>query len=297
MNGVRIHMIPQNGKGGVIFPIWTDEIWYHVLANCICRFIRTERIDSFDMGCFDMKCCYPISSKHLTLQSVFTLTSLWPILEYFFRSSLQSPGRWTTAGEVFPVRQLGQLEINFDKNESLSGELQDAIKRLSTGIPRSSTTYSMNYRPIIKVTRNLITSIIRPGTPYTYIKTYLGYPGWWGWEWKVKFTKWRVFGGRSRTNSCYWTSIKGYSRNNKTIKCMRTPYHFHFWISENFCSPAENILQTLRNRLQNFRKSIGNFIFWACKKRPYIVPRKQNKIPDRFSRKFFWNWFLRDVCC
>jgi len=67
-------------------------------------------------------------------------------------SSLQSPGRWTTAGEVFPVRQLGQLEINFDKNESLSGELQDAIKRLSTGIPRSSTTYSMNYRPIIKDT-------------------------------------------------------------------------------------------------------------------------------------------------
>ena len=43
-----------------------------------------------------------------------------------------------------------------------------------------------------------------------------------------------------------------------------------------------------RNRLQNFRKSIGNFIFWACKKRPYIVPRKQNKIPDRFSRTFFF---------
>jgi len=73
-----------------------------------------------------------------------------PILH--IKSSLQSPGRWTTAGEVFPVRQLGQLEINFDKNESLSGELQDAIKRLSTGIPRSSTTYSMNYRPIIKDT-------------------------------------------------------------------------------------------------------------------------------------------------
>lgn len=78
------------------------------------------------------------------------LKANWLII-HFFRSSLQSPGRWTTAGEVFPVRQLGQIEINFDKNESLSGELQEAIKRLSTGIPRSSTTYSMNYRPIIKV--------------------------------------------------------------------------------------------------------------------------------------------------
>lgn len=97
-----------------------------------------------------------------------TLTDTWTSF-FFLRSSLQSPGRWTTAGEVFPVRQLGQLEINFDKNESLSGELQDAIKRLSTGIPRSSTTYSMNYRPIIKVTRNLITSIINRGHPsYTY---------------------------------------------------------------------------------------------------------------------------------
>ena len=163
------------------------------------------------------------------MTSKVTSASLWPILEHlFFRSSLQSPGRWTTAGEVFPVRQLGQLEINFDKNESLSGELQDAIKRLSTGIPRSSTTYSMNYRPIIKVTRNLIISIINRGHPsYTIsklciLKHFLGYPGWWGWEWKVKFTKWCVFGGRSRTNPCHRTSIEGYSRNNKTIKCMNT---------------------------------------------------------------------------
>ena len=82
----------------------------------------------------------------------------------------------------------------------------------------------------------------------------------------------------------------------KLSNVCKHPIIFKFWISKNFCSPAENILQSLRNRLQNFRKSIGNFIFWACKKRPYIVPRKQNKIPDRFSRKFFfWNWFLRDV--
>ena len=96
MNGDRIHMIPQNGKGGVIFPIWTDEIWYHVLANCICRFIRTERIDSFDMGCFDMKCCYPISSKHLTLQSVFPL---WRHFDRYLNISLGQVSRALADGQ------------------------------------------------------------------------------------------------------------------------------------------------------------------------------------------------------
>ena len=69
----------------------------------------------------------------------------------YYRCNLQSPGRWTTAGEVFPVRQLGSLEITCERNDSLSLELQGAIKRLSNGIPRSNTNYSMNYRPIIKV--------------------------------------------------------------------------------------------------------------------------------------------------
>ena len=69
----------------------------------------------------------------------------------FLRCNLQSPGRWTTAGEVFPVRQLGACEISSNRNESLSIELQEAIKRLSKSIPRSTTNYSMNYRPKIKV--------------------------------------------------------------------------------------------------------------------------------------------------
>lgn len=162
MNGDQIHMIQQNGKGCHImkYDITCLQIDY--------RFIRTDRIDFIDMGWE-----YPWPNVAIPLvQNTWnyfdvTLTDTWT--SFFLRSSLQSPGRWTTAGEVFPVRQLGQLEINFDKNESLSGELQDAIKRLSTGIPRSSTTYSMNYRPIIKVTRNLITSIINRGHPsYTY---------------------------------------------------------------------------------------------------------------------------------
>ncbi|CAG5096723.1 Oidioi.mRNA.OKI2018_I69.XSR.g14749.t2.cds [Oikopleura dioica] len=65
-------------------------------------------------------------------------------------SQLNHSGRWTTAGEVFPVRQLGSTEIVADTN--LSSELQNAIRRLSRNIPRSSTSFSLGYRPLIKDT-------------------------------------------------------------------------------------------------------------------------------------------------
>ncbi|CBY23122.1 unnamed protein product [Oikopleura dioica] len=63
-------------------------------------------------------------------------------------SQLNHSGRWTTAGEVFPVRQLGSTEIVTDTN--FSSELQNAIRRLSRNIPRSSTSFSLGYRPLIK---------------------------------------------------------------------------------------------------------------------------------------------------
>ncbi|CAG5096721.1 Oidioi.mRNA.OKI2018_I69.XSR.g14749.t1.cds [Oikopleura dioica] len=69
---------------------------------------------------------------------------------YIPGSQLNHSGRWTTAGEVFPVRQLGSTEIVADTN--LSSELQNAIRRLSRNIPRSSTSFSLGYRPLIKDT-------------------------------------------------------------------------------------------------------------------------------------------------